>query len=79
MEDTRILDIEDIESVAGGATLNEQMTAEEKAHLEELKLRFKDATADYANGKASKAEYDAAKGELLDYTGKMCKKYDCWQ
>ena len=78
MEDKNILSFEDLESVAGGATLDDQMTAEEKAHLEKLKLRFKDATADYVNGKASKAEYDAAKDELVGYTGKMCKKYNCW-
>ena len=78
MEDMRILDLENLESVAGGATLNQQMTAEEKAHLEELKLRFKDATVDFANGKVSKAEYDAAKNELVDYTTAMCKKYNCW-
>ena len=78
MEDMRILDIKDLEDVAGGATLNEQMTADEKAHLENLKLRLKDATIDYASGNISKAEYDAAKNELLDYTTKMCKKYNCW-
>ena len=78
MEDMKVLSIEDLEAIAGGATLNEQMTAEEKAHLEKLKLRFKDATVDYANGNISKAEYDAAKNELVDYTTKMCKKYHCW-
>ena len=77
MEDTRILDFEDLGSIAGGATLNEQMTADEKEHLRELELRLKDATAYYVNGKISKAEYDAAKNELLDYTSKLCKKYDC--
>ena len=78
MEDMRILDFEELEAIAGGATLNEQMTADEKAHLKELEMRLKDATLDFASGKISKAEYEAAKKELMDYTTKMCKKYKCW-
>lgn len=78
MEDMRILDFEELEAIAGGATLNEQMTADEKAHLKELEMRLKDATLDYAGGKISKDEYNAAKNELMNYTTQMCKKYNCW-
>ena len=74
-DELKKLGIEDIESVAGGYTM-EQLTEEERKRAVELDAKWKEATSDYMNGRITTAEYRAINEAHNDFIRMMTKKYD---
>ena len=74
-DELKKLGIEDLESVAGGYTM-EQLTEEERKRAHELDVKWKKAVSDCMAGRISDSEYDAITNEYKDFIRMLLKKYD---
>ena len=74
-DEIKKLGIEDLESVAGGYTM-EQLTEEEIKRAHELDAKWKKAVSDCMAGKISDDEYDAITNEYKAFISMLLKKYD---
>ena len=74
-DELKKLGIEDLESVAGGYTM-EQLTEEERKRAHELDAKWKKAVSDCMAGKISDDEYDAINNEYKAFISMLLKKYD---
>ena len=74
-DELKKLGIEDLESVAGGYTM-EQLTEEEIMRSHELDAKCKKAVSDGMAGKISDDEYDAITNEYKAFISMLLKKYD---
>lgn len=75
MEDFKALDIQDLESVAGGAELYDVMNPEERAKLSRLFDDYRKAYLDERCGKGSVEERDKKRQIWEEYYDMMCEKY----
>ena len=74
-EEDKNMGREDIESVAGGYTM-EQLTEEEIKRSHELDVKWKKARTDCNAGKIPVSEYEAIANEYHDFIRMLLKKYD---
>ena len=74
-DELKKLGIEDLESVAGGYTM-EQMTEEEIKRSHERDAKRKKARTDCNAGKIPVSEYEAIANEYHDFIKMLLKKYD---
>ena len=76
MEEKRILNIEELESVAGGGTVSiNNLNAEERRQYIALRSKRDMTNRDFKNGLCDQETLDAAKRELREFERSMTKKY----
>ena len=73
-DNMRVLNFEDLESVAGGFKL-EDLSAEELRRYQQLVDVWENTIHDKNNGMATEADVDARWRDIMDYTAEMDRKY----
>ena len=74
-DDMRVLNFEELGSIAGGRLNLEDLSPEETRHYQQLVDAWQNTITDEKNGKATQADIDARWREIMGYLAEMDRKY----